>query len=693
MQADALRRIIAENEIAPNARDGLDRIVGLISPILEGEPGDQIDAAFLSDLLKNKFGWNVNNDVSSVIIGRLYKNGVIERERIGEKFAFFIKNRILPQSDDTIFNICERFREFINKNSVLDSEFNNKLIDLSINDDKILNFLIEDVDKIGKYIETESEESLDNTGVPVWRQTLVAEFFITIRDDENLVNFLRRISEIILIKEIVESYQQPDSSSMNSNTNVYLDTRPALALLGLSGDEAAEAARFAFSKAKEFGCKLCVLPTTISEIRRALNAMLQNQGWDRFGPTARAIRRQQVSESYVREVANDPEKYLEQYGVYRDIRTIDTFPGDHHFFSKERYDALIAQATWTQNVYAIEHDALLYTIAARRRRGRHSRHLFQNNSVIVSQNYSFVMQTTRFALENFVHSDFDCPVAIAQNNFSTQIWLKTGFEGDSDIPLHRLYSACEQVISSHRDVFKKVQEKLKNASQGDLEEFELLSQDRRCLEILTMKTLNDTDIADRGSAKELLDAMREALVSEVSQSYDEKIRELEHVHEQRVSELRASEEKTISEAESKYIDLKVRSDEYMERLKNLEDLNAKNKIVELEIISERIDKSNNKIDKFNSRIYDVSASIILFLAGLPVSVFGVGALLIYCAIVILLFILGHFYKGPFGLIRGYVEKKYASYVCRSDYSNHELKKYSIDLIFDGNVKRIKKSTD
>ncbi|WP_417419385.1 hypothetical protein [Hoeflea sp.] len=688
MQPDALRRIIAENEIAPNARDGLDRIVGLISPILEGEPGDQIDAVFLSDLLNNKFGWNVNSDVSSVIIGRLYKNGVIERERIGEKYAFFIKNRVYSQNNDNLFEICSKFREFASNNKVIDDEFNARISEILDNDDSIIKFLIEDVDKIGRYVETDLDENLESTVIPVWRQTLIAEFFIYIRDYEHLVTFLRRISEIILIKEIVESYQQPDSVSVSSNTNVYLDTRPALALLGLSGDEAAEAARFAFSKAKDFGCKLCVLPTTISEIRRALNAMLLNQGWDRFGPTARAIRRQQVAESYVREVANDPEKYLQRYGVSRDIRTIDTFPGDHHFFSKERYDALIADATWTQNIHAIEHDVLLYTIAARRRRGRHSRHLFQNSSVIVSQNYSFVVQTTKFALEFFVHSDVDCPVAVAQNNFSTQVWLKTGFMGDSDMPLHRLYSACEQIISSHRGVFKKVQEKLRSASKQDLEEFELLSQDRRCLEILTLKTLNDTDIADKGSAKDLLDAMRQALVSEVSKSYDEKILELEHMHDQRVSELRADEEKRLSEINSKYIALRQKSDEYVERLKRLEEDSAENDRMELQNLVERVKSSNLRIGRFNNRMYDVAMSAILFLAGLPVSLFGVVALSVYSIFVVFLFIFGHFYRGPLGLVRSYIEAKYANHVYTSDYSKPELKKYSINLVSDGYLKKV-----
>lgn len=285
------------------------------------------------------------------------------------------------------------------------------------------------------------------------------------------------------------------------------------------------------------------------------------------------------------------------------------------------------------------------------------------------------------------------PIAIAQNNFSTQVWLKTGFKGDSDIPLHRLYSACEQVISSHRDVFKKVQEKLRNANQNDLEEFELLSQDRRCLEILTMKTLNDTDIADKGSAKELLDAMREALVSEVSQSYDKKIRELENVHDQRISEIRAAEDKRLSEVQSKYIDSERKSDDYMNRLKRLEELNAEDSRIELETLTERITKSNSKIGNFNNRMYDVAASIILFLAGIPVSLFGIFILSIYCVVVVLLFIFGHFYKGPFGLMRRYVEEKYASYVYKSDYSSHELKKYSINLVADGSVKKVEKASD
>lgn len=181
---------------------------------------------------------------------------------------------------------------------------------------------------------------------------------------------LCRIASVGLLTEVIQDFHKPTTQIKKADLNIYLDAPVALDLLGVSGKEAAANIRPIIKKLQNIGGTVRIFRASLNELQGALDAVLKRSPPERTGPTADAMRRNEVMEAFVRQVAHDPATALSNFSVSVVDRKLNQFPNEHSFFSQNQYEEFFSQLTWHVEIPRREHDATIVAQIMRMRNGK-----------------------------------------------------------------------------------------------------------------------------------------------------------------------------------------------------------------------------------------------------------------------------------------------------------------------------------
>jgi len=211
---------------------------------------------------------------------------------------------------------------------------------------------------------------------------------------------LARLASVGLLTEVVEDFLKPVQIEARVDLTIIVDAPLALDYLGCSGNSLRDDVRCIFDSLRQIGCKIIALPVTCTEIQRNLRSMLAKPSAERYGYTHNAIVRKEVLIDYVQAVANDPESALEKVGIIVRPLTLDSFPNQHSFFSREQYEDFSSSIIWVDEFAPREHDATCFALTMRLRAGRHRSDLFLCRYVFVTRNPRFVRDARTYCLQS-----------------------------------------------------------------------------------------------------------------------------------------------------------------------------------------------------------------------------------------------------------------------------------------------------
>jgi hypothetical protein len=332
------------------------------------------------------------------------------------------------------------------------------------------------------------------------------------------------IASIGLLTEVVRDFRKPVTSVAKSDLVLILDSSVALELLGVSGRQALENAKAVVVGAQAIGCQIRVFERSITEMSRALDAVLRRPVSNRIGPTADALRRNETTEAFVREVARDPQPFLKALGVGVMLRTLSQFPNEHRHFDESLYEKLKSQIHWHLEPAPKEHDAFATASVMRMRAGAVSKDIFGAKFVFVTRNGMLAQLTRRFCLEEGISGQNALPPIVHQRQVAAALWLRTGSGVASDvIPRHLLLAACEKVLSLNRSVVERAQQFAKNLTPETAAQLDLLLSQDRSVQMLQDKTLNTSRVITQDNIPVLIDLMKAELVSELQAQTAEQI--------------------------------------------------------------------------------------------------------------------------------------------------------------------------
>ena len=425
--------------------------------------------------------------------------------------------------------IAEEFRSFINVLSPLsqvnktDSELIDGLVDWLMLLDRAGDNAIQKASthyQIGKKLVLSIPDSQEG-GAPSEDTFLSARFVEHLfKIDSEHIPFLIELSEVGLVTEVVRDFQRPSTSVEKTNLALYLDAPIAMDYLGLSGKPQRESVALMLDSLKQSGGNLRIFRESVNELQTSLHALLSRPHPERTGPTADALRRREVLEAFVRDVAARPDKYLTAQGVGVVDETLDMYPHQHKFFTKDAYDHLYSQIAWVKEDAARHHDALIASLAFRKRVGHRTSDIFSSKHLVVTRNPAFPLLARRIAKEHQFISEPHVGPVIHSRQLATAIWLRMGTRGKSEIPRSYVLSACRRVLTLRKNIVEKVNEFKATLSSEQAEQLEILMNSDRSAQVLMDKTLGSSNIIDSSNIPTLLEEMKKAQIAEYAAERD-----------------------------------------------------------------------------------------------------------------------------------------------------------------------------
>lgn len=538
----------------------------LFEPDLAKFNGGVFDPQALSNEINQQYHLGITADVlegfAPIFTQRGWLEKVVDSERgVGYLVQCPPASQVPKELDD--FNnaaqqIAEEYREFIRTLSPLsqvdrtDAELIDSLVDWLMLLDRSGENAIQNATthyKIGKKLVLSVADAQEG-GAPSEDTFLAARYVEHLfSTNSSHVPFLIELSEVGLVTEVVRDFQRPSSHIEKTNLAIYLDAPVAMDYLGLSGKPQQESVALMLDGLKQAGGSLRIFRESVTELQTSLHALLARSSPERTGPTADALRRREVFEPFVREVGAHPDKYLAAQGVGVIDETLEMYPNQHKFFTRDAYEHLYSQIGWVKEDAARHHDALIATLAFRKRTGHRTSDLFEARHVVVTRNPSFPNLARRIAKQHQFINDTHVGPVIHSRQLATAIWLRLGSRKKADIPRSYILSACRRVLTLRKNIVEKVNEFKATLSPDQAEQLEILMTSDRSTQVLMDRTLGSSNVIDAKSMPTLLEEMKKAQIAEYAAERDAELAAVSREAAQREAALTQRVEEEVKRAE------------------------------------------------------------------------------------------------------------------------------------------------
>jgi hypothetical protein len=585
-----------------------DRLAGLLPlfhPIVEALQGEIFDPRILADRVNEAYPWSINTDVAENLIPRFQAVGWLEQivDHDGDVAYKYRKpdDTTIPQdalvaTEEELHEIGDRFLDFAQTISPLFS-FTTSRDDL---EELLLRWLVEkrafDRDMIVRAVQNHfltppnadlaQDEILEDDGVFSGEDTyLCARFVDSLCNDPTQIHLfdkLVRISAVALIAEVVLDTQSPAIKNLTfSRGRVFYDSPLLLDLFGCNGTNNYENARFINDNLLRFEAIPSAFSHSIDEAKENLRVMLKLPIPERYGPTAEAIKKGEVLEDYVKDVLRDFNRYMTQQHVQAVQVDLNLYPNEHHFFSSELREDLLAQVRWYR-LTARERDVDSIAYVMRKRRGITSPDITKAKPILITKNPALASIAARFCMRANLIDGYDVGPAVHQRQIASIVWMVVGNEGRKELARRELIRRCADVVRCRPDIVLKTRDELRRVDLEKARQFEALVTRPRPTQLLMDLTLGARRVVTSENLDVIFQRLKESAAEEVQKRAEEdgkrqrekhrkeRAKLQEEVEQERRGRAAASEgwrqeERRRQEAEARIADARRREEEMIDR--------------------------------------------------------------------------------------------------------------------------------
>jgi hypothetical protein len=569
ISAKSVRVFSAVEALREGHRDVRQALLPLFRPDICKFNGEVFDPSKVATEINREYRLGVTPEIIAEMIPLFADEGWLEALPTVNNPAYRIVCPIADtEGEDDVFQ--DRAKEVISEIRRLISELS-PLKDIDKTDDQLLDGLVEWL----LSIEASSVEDLktirkvEYAGNKLVYRTMIvddkslskeeylyARFVMELVESNSpLAGFIIELASVGLITEVVRDFQKPTSSVKNTSLAVYLDSPVLMDLLGASGRAPQDNVKAILQRLASLGGSVRVFRVSIEEMQTSLYAVLLRPPSHREGPTAEAIRRNEVPEAFLRQLLNSPDGIIKKFDVAILDQNEDAYPNEHKFFTSKDIQDLYADIHWVEDDRPRYHDALVAGLIMRKRAGARGNDIFELKHVLVTQNPHFAPVARRLARQmNYVGPGHVGPV-IHQRQLATAVWLRAGLgASDQEVPRRFMLSACQRVLSLHRNLMERVRAEARNLEGVSEELLEMLFTEGRSTQVLLDKTLGAAGVIDASNIGQLISEMKDAVTADA-------VADAVKVGEQRAQDL----EDKVAEAEQESHDLRQALSAQLER--------------------------------------------------------------------------------------------------------------------------------
>ncbi|MCC6982484.1 MAG: hypothetical protein IT535_04370 [Bauldia sp.] len=539
------------------SNDFLLGIAPIFSPIADIRAGGLFrDDEFVSDV-RELFGLSVPKELPDVLVHRLAKAGLVERQSAGDRSAYFWKATEngasqAPGLASQIDEVVRLFLEFA-------KDFNG-IFGFSYDRDDIEAILFEFLVSHDRDL-TAAQAALSegNTGrsnrFNGEGEYLCARFLERLSGERSdLFTLIGQIANAAILSEVVidlslgQGARAKSKPETRSDVRCYLDAPFVLDALGLSGTESKAFAQSIIDGLRRLGANLAVFDHSVDEMRDILKAVVSSQG-GRRGQTAAAIRQGAVDKTYVAHVLHNVERVLEEAGfsiLEKPNTSLTAQQRDYLSQSDVQRIYQLLQPEY-QNSKALDRDVASLEQVIRRRQGAASTDLLRCKHLLITRNEFIRVKSRVFLEENKGISKHKVPPAETISRVAASLWLELGSSEQLSISRAQLVAACSKVAQARPELIASLQETLRRVVPEKVEQFEAMMAEPRMMRLATDLMLGDEKRITEASALRAFEQLKESIEKDARKDAAKKQAAMRAEHKKALSKETARAEALESE--------------------------------------------------------------------------------------------------------------------------------------------------
>jgi hypothetical protein len=514
----------------------------LFWPIAEKFAGNLFDNRQFAEVVRDTYGISMTTDVAEEFIPRLVQSRLLKTNIESSTHGIYtwVRPAQSPEHEqdlnnnvDIIEQIGSEFREYVNTFPTLftitlrGDELTDLLFDWLISNDSALRNASHTLENFGEDGSENEKSSGSYAKKPYQREGdyLCAKFVTHLKKAKPvLFDHIAQISSAVLLSEVILEIKTPKHKmEALKDFTVFLDGPFVMDILGLSGLERHQNAKYIFSKIVTFGARMYVFSHSLEEIRSNLSGVLNRPAHLRTGPTGDAIRQNAVSEDYARAVMNGPETFVETAGMQILDARIGVSVADGRYFDETVMSQFGDELRGWSNDMARKRDAQSVAGIMRRRRGRQNRDVFKLSHVLLSHNPGLCRIAHRFCVDEGLIAPDQIGPAIHQRKIAALVWITAGTDERLEISRRQLVANCAVAVRSRPDVIDAMRAKLAEVRPELKEQFDALLSRPRSVQLAMDLTLASENAVKENNIESVFEMIKDSVAEKEREVFGEKM--------------------------------------------------------------------------------------------------------------------------------------------------------------------------
>lgn len=360
-------------------------------------------------------------------------------------------------------------------------------------------------------------------------QYLFARFVVWVtNNDSELSKLLAEIGGAVMLTEVILHFRNPSSANRRQlRLSVFVDAPMIMDYLGLSGRTFRDSAAYTIDKFRNMGCTIACFSHSRDEIRDILMALTHSDHVSRFGPTADALRRKEITESQVAVTLASLDQQLKKARIEIVATTLGQLRSTRTFFPDELVEKLTNELGQS-NYSARERDAKSAAMVMRKRQGHRTSDLFDARVIMVSQNRRLCSAAKRVTIDDDLLGQWDIGPVIHRSDAAGALFLVMGSDEREKVSRAELLGICMNITRLRPRIVEEVKSQLIGLQSSLSEEdLDALLTDPRCAVALMDATVGADRVVDRSNVEKIVEVVKLSLLNEEQRRFEIELKDSE----------------------------------------------------------------------------------------------------------------------------------------------------------------------
>jgi hypothetical protein len=496
-------------------------LVPLFGSIANERAGQLFDPRSFSEDVQRSLGLHIPEEVADFLATRLQNVGMVKRllEKGGTVTYVWQNIEIRPNNSkvdlaekiDLILNEFEDFcRSFpsIGAATHTREELQNGLFDWMLQEDKNLSSAMQ---ALGYDPDAEIMHPHRFKAETIY---LAASFVKALAQKKSdTLEYISEIANAVIVSEALIGVADPNQKiPQGADVFIYLDAPFAMDLLGLSGVDRREYAAEIVSGLKELGCKIAMFQHNVDELKDNLRGLLGQSR--RYGLSADALRRGEVTEAYIRYVLSNAEEAVKEaaISIYDADKSVLPVTAEQ-YFNKEGEDRIFQklQAEYN-NTKALDRDIQSISIIMKRRQGAYSTSPFRSKHLLITNNAILAAVALAVCRERGMRSGAIPPV-MHRRRVAAMLWLQFGSRRRKALARKQLVASCSTILRIRPEIIDNMRNRLEQIDKVKASQFDVMINQPRFQQLAMDLTFSSENFAANSDANALFEGLEAELVA------------------------------------------------------------------------------------------------------------------------------------------------------------------------------------